>query len=162
MKELLEGARHIPMEKARDLVLIDTCFLIHNSARHDKLKQLLKIKDLALTSFNIEEVLYVERRLSHEEKHALREFFKKADFVIIDVPVHPGDREGEKKFVDSIEAGLLAKVPDPSDAVLIAAAIATHSRVLTKDKHHIFTVTLENFLQKHGIRVFKDLHTLTG
>lgn len=159
MKELLENKTHLSLEKAKNLVLIDTCFLIHNAVRSDKLKQMQKVKNIALTSFNIEEALYVERRLKHDEKHSLRKFFKETDFVIVDIPVHPGNKLEEKVFVDSISSEILAKVPDPSDAVLIAAAIKTNSIVLTKDKHHLFTVTLENFLENYNIKVFKDLHS---
>jgi hypothetical protein len=31
---------------------------------------------------------------------------------------------------------------------------------LTKDKHHLFTVQLENFVSKYGIKVYKEIKEL--
>jgi predicted nuclease of predicted toxin-antitoxin system len=82
--------------------------------------------------------------------------------TIININVNPGDRIAEKNFVNSIDPDLLADVPDASDAVLIATAIKTNSIVLTKDKHHLFTTKLENYLNKYNIKVYKEYHDLTG
>jgi uncharacterized Fe-S center protein len=69
--------------------------------------------------------------------------------------VSPGDTVAERSFVRSIEPDLLKHIADPSDAVLIAAAIKTRSVIYTKDKHHLFTTKLENYLNVYNIKVFK-------
>lgn len=159
MKELIQNTKRINLESSKDLVLLDTCFIINLLENHKHLDK-LKNKKIAITSFNIEELLHVERKLSHELKKMIREFLKHPNFSILELPVHPGSREDERKFVSSIDKNLLKAVHDPSDAVLIAAAIKTNSIILTKDKHHIFTVELEEFLKKYNLRVYKDLNFL--
>ena len=159
MKELLESLPRIRLEDAHSFVLLDTCFLI-NLLEHHKHLEKLNSYSVGITSFNAEEVIHIEHRLSHEDKITLRRFFRShPKLFIVEVPVHPGDREGERKFVGSVDSELLKNVSDASDAVLMAAAIKTGSTVLTKDKHHLFTVVLESFLQKYGIKVYKDLNS---
>ena len=159
MKELLQKIKTINLEEARDLILLDTCFVI-NLLEHHKHLDKLKDKNLGMTSFNVEELLHVEHRLKSEDKRMIRNFLKHPKFCIIEVPVHPGNREEEVKFVKSVDENLLKEIHDPSDAVLIAAAIRTKSIVLTKDKHYLFTVVLEDFLEKYSIQVHKDLNFL--
>jgi len=159
MKELLQKIKRVSLVEARDLILLDTCFVI-NILEHHKHLDKLKDKSLGMTSFNVEELLHVEHRLKSEDKRMIRNFLKHPKFCIIEVPVHPGNREEEVKFVKSIDENLLKEVHDPSDAVLIAVAIKTRSIVLTKDKHHLFTVVLEDFLEKYSIQVHKDLNFL--
>lgn len=159
MKELLQNIKRIRLEEARDLILLDTCFII-NILEHHKHLDKLKDKNLGMTSFNVEELLHVEHKLKSEDKRMIRNFLKHPKFCIVEVPVHPGNREEEIKFVKSVDEDLLKEVHDPSDAVLIAAAIRTRSIVLTKDKHHLFTVVLEDFLEKYSIQVHKDLNFL--
>lgn len=157
MKELLQKIKKISLKDAKNLILLDTCFVISILEHHKHLDK-LKDKNLGITSFNVEELLHVKRRLSHEDKKMIRKFLKYTSFCIVKIPVHPGDNKGEKKFVNSVDEELLKKVHDPSDAVLIAAAIKTNSIILTKDKHHLFTVVLENFLRKYKLKVYKDLN----
>ncbi|MDP2907819.1 MAG: PIN domain-containing protein [Nanoarchaeota archaeon] len=159
MKELLQKIKTISLEEARDLILLDTCFVI-NILEHHKHLDKLKDKNLGMTSFNVEELLHVEHRLKSEDKRMIRNFLKHPKFCIIEVPVHPGNREEEVKFVKSVDENLLKEIHDPSDAVLIATAIKTKSTVLTKDKHHLFTAVLEDFLEKYSIQVHKDLNFL--
>ncbi|MEA3378386.1 MAG: hypothetical protein U9Q69_01980 [Nanoarchaeota archaeon] len=156
MKELLKNIEKIDIHAKRK-ILLDTCFLIDAVSKHEDLD---KLSNAALTSFNIEEILFIEHKLGHEIKKGLRRFFKKANFKILEVPVHPGNPKSEKNFVASVDKELLEKIRDPSDAVLIAAAILTNSLILTKDKHHLFTTKLENFLNKYNIKVLKDIHSL--
>lgn len=158
MKELLQKIKRISLEEARDLILLDTCFVI-NILEHHKHLDKLKDKNLGMTSFNVEELLHVEHKLKSEDKRMIRNFLKHPKFCIVEVPVHPGNREEEVKFVKSVDEGLLKEVHDPSDAVLIAVAIKTKSIVLTKDKHHLFTCVLENFLEKYSLEVYKDLNS---
>lgn len=158
MKEIFASYQHVSMDSVKDIVLLDTCFLIDLMKHHKKWNDLPK--NVGMTSFNAEEICFVEHRLGKELKASIRKFLKSFDLLIVDVDVHPGDRDGEKKFVDSIDRDLLSYVPDASDAVLMAAAIKTKSKVLTKDKHHLFTVSLENFLNKYDLKVYKNLKDL--
>ena len=150
MKELFDELEHLPMNKCRGLVLVDTCFFIDELQHHHE-KQL---QNLAMTSFNAEELVHVAKHLPEKDK--IRKFLKKGTLLRVDVPVGPGDAAAEKKFVRSVDPDLLELIADPSDAVLMAAALETRSHVLTKDKHHLFTTTLENYLEGHTIRVFKE------
>ncbi len=159
MKELLQKIKRISLEEARDIILLDTCFVISILEHHKHLDK-LNDKNLGMTSFNVEELLHVEHKLKSEDKRMIRNFLKHPKFCIVEVPVHPGNREEEVKFVKSVDEGLRKEVHDPSEAVLIAAAIRTKSIVLTKDKHHLFTVVLEDFLEKYSIQVHKDLNFL--
>lgn len=160
MKELVENILTLDLVHARNLVLLDTSFIISMMEHRDKIARLLEIKGIAMTSFNVEELIHVEKHLDPHTKHHLREFLKDGKIVIVKIDVHPGNWEEEKAFVNAADENLLKHIPDPSDAVLLAAAIKTHSSVLTKDKHHLFTVELENFVRQYDIRVFKELHDL--
>ena len=159
MKELLQNIKKIKLEDTKNLILLDTCFVIYILEHHKHLDK-LKEKNLGLTSFNAEELLHIEHKLKHEDKVMIRKFLKHSNFCIVEIPVHPGDYEGERSFVNSVDEELLKKVSDPSDAVLIATAIKTKSIVLTKDKHHLFTVVLEEFLKKYDLKVYKDFNSL--
>jgi len=160
MRELIENILTIDLVHARNLVLLDTSFLIAMMEHRDKVERLLELPNIAMTSFNMEELMHVEKHLDpHTRKH-LREFLKNGKIVIVKVDAHPGNWEGEKEFVNAADENLLKHIHDPSDAVLLAAAIKTHSSVLTKDKHHLFTVDLANFVQQYDIRVYKELRDI--
>jgi predicted nucleic acid-binding protein len=160
MKELIKDLRRLSPSK-KNTILLDTCFFIDVFEHHkeDQLDLLCKKYNVALTSFNAEELVHVDNKLSHL-KHEIRKFLKYTDLKILEIPVHPGDHDGEKSYVRSVDPYLAYDVPDPSDAVLIAAAIKSKAHVLTKDKHHLFTVKLENYLNKYGLKVFKDFHEI--
>lgn len=160
MREILENCRHTQMTHVRNLVLLDTCFFINFLEHHADMHLVRDKTRLATTSFNVDELLHVEHHLSHELKSRIREFLKDTDLLIVDIPVSPGDWDAERLFVGSIDDKLLANVPDPSDAVLAAVAIRTGSCIVTKDKHHLFTVKLEKFLKPYNIMVYKDLKFL--
>lgn len=153
MQELFDKLDHRSFDKCRGLALVDTCFFIDElQHHHDK-----EMQNLAMTSFNAEELVHIAHRLP--EKKQIRKFLKNTKMLIVDVPVSPGDEKAERAFVKSVDPDLLELIRDPSDAVLIATALVTNSHVLTKDKHHLFTTTLENYLEGHTIRVFKDFHS---
>lgn len=155
MKELFDKFPSEDLSKARDFILIDTCFLIH--AVEHNYKEFLTLPNKAMITFNIEELLKVEHKLK-STKTKIRKFLKEVeDFTIINIPVHPGEWEREKEFIRAIDHELLNHCQDNSDAVLLASAIETRSIILTKDKHHIFTGELENFLNKYKIAVYKEL-----
>jgi predicted nucleic acid-binding protein len=165
MKEIFEKLPSINLSEAeKPYVLLDTCFFI-NIFEHQKehhLKDLMKKYSVAMISFNVEEFLFKEHSVNERVREYARKFLKQHEFTIINIDVHPGDRNGEKEFVNNIDSELLKEVPDASDAVLIAAAIKTNSVVLTKDKHHLFTTKLENYLNKYNIQVYKEFHDIMG
>jgi len=155
MKELFDRFPRVSIDNADRSILLDTCFLIATLEHPDHYTGLLTLKNKAMTSFNVEELLKVEH---HKEKHTLHKFLKEVDdFTIIDVPVHPGEWEKEKSFVESIKPEIMQHCRDTSDAVLLATAVKTHSIILTKDAHDIFNAFLENFMNTEGIKVYKGL-----
>ncbi|NQU98877.1 PIN domain-containing protein [Candidatus Woesearchaeota archaeon] len=155
MKELFSNLPKLTLNDKVDY-LIDTCFFIwifeHHKEKH--FKEFLEKNRCAVTSFNVEELIHVEHHLHDNIKVATRKFFHKVEnLFVVEVPVHPGNPKQEHEFVKSILPELDEKEHDPSDAVLLAAAIKTKADVLTRDKHDIFNVRLENFLQKYNIKV---------
>jgi predicted nucleic acid-binding protein len=137
--------------------LIDTCEIIRLFENNQE-KALLN-KEIAVTSFNKEELLHVSHRHSINEhlRHRMRKFFDKNEIIIIDVPVHPGNMLEEKIYVDSINTELLKLIPDPSDAVLAACALKNRADIVTRDRHHLYTAKLENLFNKNNINLFKTL-----
>lgn len=158
MKELIEKAKHLQLKDARNFVLLDTCFLVDALNHNERLEKLLKLKNLAMTSFNAEEFIHIEKRLPHEVRKRARKIL--SGLSIIDVDVHPGDWKKEKEFVQEIEPKLLHTIPDRSDCVLAAAAIKTRSNILTKDRHDVYTAALENLAYEYRIKVCKELKDL--
>ncbi len=144
--------------RSKNSVILDTCFILHEllNNREKRLIDFCSENLVLVTSFNVEELKKVSRKLGHN-KRVVRDFLNRADLVFVDVPVHLGDVEGERAFVDALSSDILKKVRDPSDAVLVAAAILSNSVILTRDKHHLFTSTLSNELRKYNLSVFNDL-----
>ena len=141
-------------------VFLDTCFIIHEleEGQEKRLEEFLKENNVFVTSFNHEELMHVTRDI-HSIKKSLKRLLDSDAMKIFSVPVSPGNSEAEKEYVESIDAELLKLVPDPSDAVLIAAALKHNADVLTRDKHHIFKAVLENNLKDSGIQVYNDIST---
>ena len=137
--------------------LIDTCAII-NLFENNKEKELLD-EDIAVASFNKEELLFVTHRhkINEHLRHRMRKFFEKNEVKIIDVPVHPGNRIEEITYVESINTELLKLIPDPSDAVLAACALRNNADIVTKDRHHLYTAKLENLFEKNKINVSKTM-----
>ena len=138
--------------------LIDTCFFISVFEHHKNIQKFRDIPNKAMTSFNVLELVHVDRKLNH--KHDIRKFLEESssdEITIVNVPVKPGEWVAEKSFVEAIDPGILKHCKDTSDAVLLAVAVKTHSDILTKDKHHIFNAYVENFIENDGISVHKEL-----
>lgn len=159
MKELFANLERI--KKGSIDVLVDTCFFYyvfthqHDSAFID----FCNTHIVALTSFNVEETLYHSHDVSHEFREHFRHAIKKGlRLFVVDIPVNPGNALAEKLFVEKIDNRLLQLIPDPSDAVLIAAAKIYNADVLTKDKHHLFTTKLENYLSENNLKVYNNLY----
>lgn len=158
MKELLEI---LPKYDSGPVdFVVDTCFLYYLfSHQHEKaFIETCNEYVVVLTSFNAEEFLFhshdvpheVRERFRHAVKHGLRLFFH-------NIPIKPGDSAGEKEFVASYDEHILQIVPDPSDAVLLVAALRLKADILTRDKHHLFTTKLENYVYDKGLQVLNNL-----
>ncbi len=154
MKELVDKLEHVSVSNAKGLVLLDTCFMLS----HLEHKELLPEK-FATTSFNAEELVHVTKRLG-KMKHRVRDFLKNSGLVVVDIKVSPGSCDAEKEYVSSVDDELLKHIADPSDAVLIATALRTKGNVLTKDKHHLFTSDLINYLSDKGVKVHRELRDM--
>ncbi len=154
MHELFSALPHRSLATARHLLLLDTCFLIAMAA--ERRLSGLAAPRLATTSFNLLELDHVHHHLTGSAKHELRRFLRRGELLVLELPVVPGDRAAERSFVAQVDPSLLREVPDASDAVLAAAALATASDVLTKDKHHLFTTALRNHFQQRGLHVGKE------
>ena len=155
MKELVDNLVHVDPSGAEGLVLLDTCFIFS----HLDHKELLPEK-FATTSFNAEELVYVTTHHLGKMKSRVRNFLKNSNVVVVDIGVSPGDKDAEKEYVNSVDEHLLQHIADPSDAVLIATALRTKSNVLTKDKHHLFTSELINYLSDKGVKVHRELRDM--
>jgi predicted nucleic acid-binding protein len=59
--------------------------------------------------------------------------------------------------VHGIDPELIQLVPDHSDAVIAALAYKIKANILTRDKHHLFTVELKNYFSKQGITVQNNM-----
>ena len=162
MKEVFASLPRKELADAYQHVLIDTCFFIH-TFEHQKDHQLRELAEkyhVGMTSFNVEEFLFKEHVVDERVREYARKFLKSHPITIINIDVHPGNRESEKRFVNMADPDLLKEIPDASDAVLMAVAIKTESTILTKDKHHLFTVKLENYIKKYNLEVYKEYHDL--
>ena len=139
-------------------VVLDTCFIIYEieNQRESHLIDFCENNLVILTSFTLEELEHVSKKLGHE-KRRVKDFLKRANINFVKVPISPGDVDGERAYVDSFDEDLLSRVHDPSDAILVVAAIKSGSDILTRDKHHLFTSVLENKLKEYDIKVFNDL-----
>ena len=139
-------------------VLLDTCLIVHEllGQREKKLLRFCEENNVLITSFNVEELQKVTKKLGHEKKK-IKHFLEQAKITIIDVPVSLGETKKEKKYADETNKELLKKIRDPSDAILVAAAIKSASDIITRDKHHLFTMTLEEEIKEYGLAVYNDI-----
>lgn len=141
-------------------ILLDTCFLywLFTVQKEKDLMQLCEQNIVALSSFTIEEVLLHAHDVSHVFRERFRKLLKRGlRLYRIDVPVSPGNWEGEYMYVHSVAPELLQVISDKSDAVVAALAYALRAKLLTRDKHHLFTPEVQNLFQKRGISVQKEL-----
>ena len=155
MKELMGKLPKLTLEDKLDY-LIDTCFFIWIFEHHKErqFEKFLKKNKCGLTSFNAEELIHVTHRIHDKLKESERKFFhNSANLYLLKIPVHPGNREKEQSFVNSNIPDLNCIEHDPSDAVILIAAIKTHANILTRDKHDLFNSHLENCLKKYNIKV---------
>lgn len=139
--------------------LVDTCFLYYILSSHVKPFEIFCNNYLVgITSFNVEEVLHHIHHVNTDIRDHLRHLLKNGIRLhVVEIDVFPGNAEKEKEFVSKIDANLLRLIPDPSDAVLVAAALPMHAAVLTRDKHHLFTTKLENYMRTQLLSVWNNL-----
>ena len=93
-------------------------------------------------------------------KKRVHNFLKNNNIKRLNINISPGQRESEASFVNTVDENILKIISDPSDALLVACGILSHSDILTRDKHHLFTVELENYLKKYDIKVNNNFHSL--
>ncbi|MFH1073337.1 MAG: PIN domain-containing protein [Nanoarchaeota archaeon] len=166
MKELFVKLQHVTPEfvkKKGNAILLDTCFFVHafEHQKEHELQKLISLHNVYMTSFNVAEFIHIDHKIGERVRERARHFLRQdPDLKVLDVPVQPGQRAEEKEFMHAVDPYLAEDVPDPSDGVLMAAAILAHATVLTKDKHDLFTVKLENYLKRYGLSVYKDFHEL--
>ncbi len=154
MKEIFDSFEKIG-EDEKNLVLVDTCFLLDMLEKQKD--HHMKALDFSMTSFNIKELLHVLHHIDHNLKHHVRQFFSQKHIKILEVPAEPGDWKKQREYVESVDHDIMEHIHDPSDAVLLAAAIKTGSVILTRDKHHVFTTDLKNFVRKYNITIYNKL-----
>jgi predicted nucleic acid-binding protein len=75
----------------------------------------------------------------------------------LNLPIHPGNADKEHSFVKNILPAIDKEEHDPSDAVILAAAIKVSADVLTRDKHDLFNTRMENFLRPYGVRILNKI-----
>lgn len=138
--------------------LLDTCLIFHMlSQQEQQLVDFCLNNNVGITSFNIQEIEFNLHKMPHDIKTHWRNFEKQKLFQIIQIPVNPGNPEQERTYVQEFDNDLLKIIQDPSDAVLLVAGLKSHSNIITRDKHHLFTVNLENYLNGYNIEVLNNL-----
>ncbi|MFC1690617.1 hypothetical protein ACFL0W_00425 [Nanoarchaeota archaeon] len=159
MKELFTALQHKFMNEVKKKPFFDTCFFFYMFEHKKELERAEKMKEIYLTSFNVQEILYKEDNVGHNIKHEIRKFLKdnKDKIKVVDVDVFPGNVEREKEFVNNIDENILKHIEDASDAVLLAIAIKTESTIYTRDKHHLFNADLENYVNEKGVKVLNTI-----
>lgn len=156
MKELFDK---LPEVEGTVDYLLDTCFLFYVLDHHleKRLVEFCNANVVGLSSFTVEEFVHHHHHMSHEVKTRIRHLLNNGvSLKMVDVAVSPGNPEGERSFVSSVDAKLLSIIPDPSDAVLFATALKYDADVITRDKHHLFTTALENYSGQKGIKVLNN------
>jgi tRNA G10 N-methylase Trm11 len=138
--------------------LLDTCFIFH-ILEEEKEKQLIHFcenQKVGITSFNLEEINHNLHKMNHQVKLTWKNFLSKNLFEEIKIDVFPGEREKERDYVKTFDEKLLQIIPDASDAVLLVAGLKNKASIITRDKHHLFTTKLENYLNGYGIEVYNN------
>jgi hypothetical protein len=151
MRELIDG---LPTGDAN--FLLDTCFFIHALDDMNKLRDFCSNNSVGMSQFNLLELEHVHHELESHKSHRIRELLKEKIFVNVPVDVTPGDREGEKGYVQSFDPEILNIIPDASDAVLFVQAMKTHADILTRDRHHIFTAAAENYYNEFRLKILNN------
>lgn len=152
MKELFNS---LPKVKTADW-LLDTCFVyyIFENQKEKELIDFCNNNSVAISSFTIKEILYHSHDVNHMVRNRLRHLIKNNVLLgVIDVPVFPGEIDEEIGYVMGVDEKLIHLIPDHSDAVIAALAVRIHANIITRDKHHLFTIVLEDYFKEKGLLV---------
>ncbi len=140
--------------------VVDTCFLYY-LFEHQHEKAFVETCNeyiVVLTSFTAEEFFFHRHDVNEEVRERFRKTAKNGlRLFYYEVPVSPGNPEAERDFIKSFDSELLTVVPDPSDVILLVVALQLKADILTRDKHHLFTTKLENYVYTRGIQVLNNL-----
>jgi hypothetical protein len=157
MKELLANLEMVRPEDAINHILIDTCEFVHIFEHPKKISDFerkLADANYAITSFNVDELMHIEHRLSPKVKEGIRRFLKeKEKLKVIDVGVHPGNRDAEISYIRKISPELASVIKDPSDGIMFATAIRIKGDIITRDKHDLYNQHCERFANEHDIDI---------
>ena len=94
----------------------------------------------------------------HDVKNMVRERLRhliknSTPLGVVELNVHPGEIDQEIGFVMGVDEKLIHLIPDHSDAVIAAAAVKLGANIITRDKHHLFTTILSDYLKELGLLV---------
>ncbi|MFH0977991.1 MAG: PIN domain-containing protein [Candidatus Woesearchaeota archaeon] len=155
MRELFDNLPRISLQDNCDF-LIDSCFFvwIFEKNKEKEFERVLEKSICAITSFNADELAHISHRLNDKVRESARKELKKSEHLfLLDVPVKPGNKMEEIEFVKRIVPEFNCVEHDPSDAVILAAAVSTGANVLTRDKHDLFNARMANCLNRYSIKV---------
>ena len=157
MKELFEKLPEITNPQ----ILIDTCFIywVYENQHEKQFHEFCNKHKVALTSFTIEELIYHAHHVNKHARSRLRKELKEKNLQLhkYSQPVHPGKPQEQKNYIQKHQPELLEIIPDNSDSILVIASIQTKANILTRDKHHLFTAQLNNYLQEKNIQVYNNI-----
>ena len=160
MKELFETL----LETTNPQILVDTCFLywVFEHQHEKQFRDLCTTHLVALSTFNIEEFLYHAHHVNEHVRSRLRKELKDNQLRLYKLiqDVHPGNPQEEYDYIKRNQPDLLELIPDNSDSILVIAGIQTKAHILTKDKHHLFTAQLNNYLLEKGIQIYKNIYDI--
>lgn len=130
--------------------LLDTCFFvdIFEKNKVKELESFCKSNKVGMSTFNLQELINIHHRLHGTVNHHIRNFLKEKLICKISIDIMPGEKEKEREYVDEFDDKILKAIRDPSDALLFVLAIKKRANIITKDKHHIFTVIAENIFNE--------------
>ncbi len=155
MKEIIDA---LPTATRADY-LLDTCFLIHmlEKGKEKELEKFCMKRKVGMTSFNLLELEHVIHNLPGPISRHIREFLKRKITYAVFIGVNPGDRDGERRFVQSFDPKIMEIIKDPSDAVMFVTALKIRADILTRDRHHVFTAAADNYSDQYQVKVLNKL-----
>jgi len=155
MQELID---ELPEANTADY-LLDTCFFVDMFAKNkvEELKEFCRNNKVGMSTFNLQELINMHHRLHGTVNHHIRNFLKEKLIYKIPIDIVPGEREKERAYVEEFDDSILKAIRDPSDALLFVLAIKKRANIITKDKHHIFTVIAENLFNEWKEKILNKL-----
>lgn len=138
--------------------LLDTCFFVHVFEKNyvKDLVRLCREHRVGMSEFNLREFLNMHHVLHGTMNHHIRNFLKQKLLFRVPFPIHPGDKEAERRYVCDFDEAILKIVRDPSDAILLVQAIRMRASILTRDKHHLFTTLAEGYSHLYCLQILNE------